>query len=161
MTSTTIQNNYIISTDKALLQIPVIHQYLSVESYWAQNIPLAIVQQSIEGSLCFGIYTKGEQQQIGFARVITDHATFAYLADVFVLAKYRGIGLSKWLMEYILQYPSLQTIRRFMLATQDAHGLYKQFGFKVIEKPERLMQILSFKNYDEILDSTNANINNT
>jgi N-acetylglutamate synthase-like GNAT family acetyltransferase len=160
MTNTTLQNNYIISTDKALLQIPVIHQYLSVESYWAQNIPLAIVQQSIEGSLCFGIYTKDEQQQIGFARVITDQATFAYLADVFVLANYRGIGLSKWLMEYILQYPSLQTIRRFMLATQDAHGLYQQFGFKALEKPERLMQILSFTNYAELLAATNTHINN-
>jgi GNAT superfamily N-acetyltransferase len=161
MSKASIQNSYIISTDKALLQIPVIHQYLSVESYWAKNIPIAIVQQSIDGSLCFGIYTKDEHEQIGFARVITDHATFAYLADVFVLPKYRGIGLSKWLMQHILQYPSLQNIRRFMLATQDAHGLYQQFGFKAIEKPERLMQILSFTNYAELLAASNANINNT
>jgi GNAT superfamily N-acetyltransferase len=161
MSKASIQNSYIISTDKALLQIPVIHQYLSVESYWAKNIPIAIVQQSIDGSLCFGIYTKDEHEQIGFARVITDHATFAYLADVFVLPKYRGIGLSKWLMQHILQYPSLQNIRRFMLATQDAHGLYQQFGFKAIEKPERLMQILSFTNYAELLAASNANINIT
>lgn len=134
------QGEFTISTDKSKLSVPYIHEFLSQQSYWAAGIPLETVKQSIEGSLCFGLYH--EQQQIGFARVVTDQATFGYLADVFVDTAYRGRGLSKWLMQVILAYPGLQGLRRMMLATRDAHALYRQFGFTGIEHPERLMQIV-------------------
>ncbi len=130
---------FIISTDKTRLDINYIHEYLANQSYWAENIPLPIVKKSIEGSLCFGIYA-GENQ-IGFARVITDLACFAYLADVFVDENYRGLGLSKWLMQIILTHPDLQGLRRFLLATRDAHGLYEQFGFSLLSFPEKWMHI--------------------
>jgi GNAT superfamily N-acetyltransferase len=116
----------------------MIHQYLSEESYWAMNIPLDIVQRSIENSLCFGVYD-GEAQ-VGFARVITDQATFAYLADVFVLPNYRGRGIAKRLMATISAYPTLQGLRRWVLATRDAHELYAQFGFTALDQPELFMQ---------------------
>jgi GNAT superfamily N-acetyltransferase len=137
-----LQQGYTISNDKSLLNIPLIHQYLSQESYWAQQIPLATVERSIQHSFCFGIYHA--QQQVGFARVITDHATFAYLADVFVLPEHRGKGLSKWLMHTIHHHPQLQGLRRWMLATRDAHALYKQFGWLAPNKEQssRLMQIV-------------------
>ena len=118
------KGNFSISTDKSKLDIAVIHNFLSC-SYWAENIPVEKVQKSIEGSMCFGVYDNGKQ--IGFARMVTDNATFAYLADVFVLEEYRGHGLSKWLMEVIINHPDLQGLRRFMLATRDAHELYSQF----------------------------------
>ena len=131
------KDGFLISTDRSLLQTEVIHAYLSRQSYWAENIPLTLVERSIENSLCFGIYKDGKQA--GFARVITDFATFGYLADVFVLQEWRGRGLSKWLMEVILSHPGLQDLRRMMLMTMDAQGLYKQFGFSVWEYPERCM----------------------
>jgi GNAT superfamily N-acetyltransferase len=131
--------DYSISTDKEKLQIEIIHYYLSVESYWAKHIPLQIVKQSIENSLCFGVYFKNIQ--VGFARVITDYATFSYLADVFILEPHRGKGLSKWLMKSIMAHPKLQGVRRFCLATKDAHSLYAQFGFKPLSKPESIMEI--------------------
>jgi N-acetylglutamate synthase-like GNAT family acetyltransferase len=142
------KEEFLISTDKALLQTDVIHRYLSQESYWAEGIPRSIVERSIEGALCFGIYTNG--QQIGFARVITDFATFGYLADVFVLDAWRKRGLSKWLMEVVLSHPGLQDLRRMMLITQDAQGLYKQFGFSVWEFPERSMSKRIGKTYAEM-----------
>lgn len=129
---------YTISTDKSHLDIPLIHQFLSQESYWAQNIPLDVVQRSIDNSLCFGMYYG--DQQVGFARVITDQATFAYLADVFVLPEHRGLGLSKQLMETISNWPTLQGLRRWMLATRDAHPLYNQFGFAALDQPDLIMQ---------------------
>jgi len=131
--------NFIISTDKARLQLPVIHDFLANSSYWAKNVPLAVVQKAIANSLCFGVY-EGEQQ-IGFARVTTDYATFAYLADVFILESHRGQGLSKWLMSCIVAHPELQGLRRWMLATRDAHRLYEQYGFRPLEKPERFMEL--------------------
>ena len=132
---------YLISTDKSLLVLTVIHQYLSVESYWAKNIPLEVVKRSIENSLCFGLYF--QDSQIGFARVITDKATFAYLADVFILATHRGKGLSKWLIETIHAQTDLQNLRRWMLETKDAHALYAQFGWEPIpeEMVSRFMQL--------------------
>lgn len=133
-----IKENYTISTDKTWLQIDFIHNYLG-HSYWAEDIPLDVVKKSVEGSMCFGIYI--DRKQIGFARVVTDAATFAYLADVFVDKQYRGKKLSKWLMEVIVSHPDLQGLRRFMLATRDAHGLYEQFGFTQLAFPERWMQI--------------------
>lgn len=135
---TVTKDDYTISTDKDILDILYIHQFLTT-SYWAEGIPVTTVQRSIEGSLCFGVY-KG-QQQIGFARVISDLATYAYLADVFIDEKHRGKGLSKWLVKEILQYPDLQGIRRFELGTRDAHGLYAQFGFTPLPHPEIFMQI--------------------
>jgi GNAT superfamily N-acetyltransferase len=133
------KENFIISTDKNRLDLPYIHQFLSNKSYWAEGIPFDIVKKSIENSLCLGIYD-GEKQ-IGFARIITDEATFGYLADVFVDAAYRGKGLSKWLMNVICDLPFMPLLRRFMLATKDAHALYEQFGFTPLTLPERFMQL--------------------
>jgi len=132
------RDEYLISTNKDTLNIPFIHQFLS-NTYWAAGIPVATIERSIENSLCFGLY-KGNEQ-IGFARVVTDQATFAYLADVFVADAWRGQGLSKWLVEVILQHPGLQNLRRFMLATRDAHSLYARYGFKPLAQPEFIMQI--------------------
>ena len=133
------ENGFIFSDKKELLQIDAIHHYLSTESYWAKGIPLDLVKKSIDGSLCFGIYKNG--QQVGFARWITDAATFGWLCDVYIEKEFRGLGLSKKLMSFMIFHPDLQGLRRYQLATLDAHGLYEQFGFKVIEHPERQMGI--------------------
>lgn len=140
-----MNSDYTISTDKSRLDIPLIHQFLSQQAYWCRNIPLEVVQRSIENSVCFGVY-QGENQ-VGFARVITDLATFGYLADVFILPEHRARGLSKQLMAYIMAYPSLQGFRRWMLVTFDVHGLYTQFGFKPIEDPENTLFIKPFNSY--------------
>jgi GNAT superfamily N-acetyltransferase len=124
----TEKDGYFITCDHAKMDADVIHQYLSQESYWAKGIPKEVVVQSIANSLCFGIFYQGKQ--IGFARLITDKATFAYLADVFVLEAQRGKGLSKWLMQTIHGHPDVQTLRRWVLGTMDAHTLYEQFGWK-------------------------------
>ncbi len=142
---TAVKDDFIISTDKTKLNIALIHNYLNNESYWAKNIPLNVVKKSINGSCCFGLYMK--KNQIGFARVVTDHATFGYIADVFILNEYRGQGLSKWLMKELMQHPDLQGLRRWMLATRDAHGLYAQFGFLPLDKPERMMGLRPFEEY--------------
>ena len=138
-------NEFTISTERARIDIALVHDYLCNESYWAKNIPVAIVKKSIDGSLCFGIYH--HDQQIGFARVITDRATFGYLADVFIIERFRGKGLSKWLMQVIMDHPDLRGFRRWMLATRDAHGLYAQFGFRPLDKPERIMRWSPFNEY--------------
>lgn len=132
--------DFLISDDRKLLDLDLIHQYLSQESYWAKGIPKDVVKRSIDHSVCFGIYTN--QHQIGFARVVTDQATFAYLADVFILEEYRGKGLSKWLVETIHLHPDLQGLRRWLLGTRDAHGLYAKFGWTVFteEVSKRFMQ---------------------
>jgi GNAT superfamily N-acetyltransferase len=130
---------YKLSTDKSRLDITVIHRFLSEESYWAKDIPLQTVERIVAHSLCFGLYD-GEIF-IGFARMITDITSYAYLADVFILPEYRGKGLSKWMMQCILEHPDLQGLRRIMLATRDAHGLYAQFGFTSLDTPERFMQL--------------------
>jgi GNAT superfamily N-acetyltransferase len=132
-----IKGDYSISDDKTKLDVAFIHHFLS-HSYWAENIPVAVVEKSIAGSMCFGVYH--QQQQVGFARVITDKATFAYLADVFVKENHRGHGLSKWLVEVIMDNNDLQGLRRFMLATRDAHGLYAKFGFTPLTNTDRWMQ---------------------
>ena len=131
-------NELMISTDRSQLDVPMIHRYLSVDSTWAKGIPLAIVRRSIEHSLCFGGYLGSEQ--IAFARVITDYATFANLVDVFVLPEYRGRGYSKQLMQAMMSHESLQGLRRFTLATGDAHGLYAAFGFTPPLRPHTLME---------------------
>ncbi|MBL0103448.1 MAG: GNAT family N-acetyltransferase [Bacteroidetes bacterium] len=130
---------YQISTDKSLLNKKVIHEFIS-NSYWAKEIPMEILELSIENSICFGVYEN--DVQVGFARVVTDKATFGYLADVFILESHRGKGLSKMLMDSIMSHPDLQGLRRFMLATRDAHGLYAQYGFTPVALPDRLMEIV-------------------
>ena len=151
-TYSSIENDFLISTDQSKLDIAFVHNYLCNESYWAKNISIDIVNKSIEGSCCFGLYHQQKQtlpynRQVGFARVITDHATFGYLADVFIVESYRGNGLGKWLMETIMSHPELQGFRRWVLATRDAHGLYAQFGFKRLEKTERFMRYSLFDEY--------------
>lgn len=139
MTNDFVRGDYAISTDRNRLDIPAIHDFLS-HSYWAPGIPMSIVERSIANSLCFGLFH--HDSQVGFARVITDRATFAYLADVYVLEAHRGKGLSKWLMDVITAHEDLQGLRRFCLATRDAHGLYEQFGFGPVARPASMMEIL-------------------
>jgi GNAT superfamily N-acetyltransferase len=134
-----LQKGYTISTDKALLNFDMIYDYLHNESYWSKGIAAEKVRTSMENSMCFGIYKDGKQ--VGFARVISDNAIFAYLCDVFVLESHRGFGLSKWLVQTILAHPLLCGLRRWLLATADAHGLYSQFGFIPITNPEKWMGI--------------------
>ena len=141
------KNDYLISTDKTKLDVELIHSFLK-DSYWAREIPFEIVKKSVDNSYCFGVYKN--DVQIGFARIVSDFATFAYLADVFILEEYRGKGLSKWLMECIMQDPNLQNLRTFSLATWDAHSLYEKYGFKAIERPERQMSISNFDIYKEM-----------
>jgi GNAT superfamily N-acetyltransferase len=147
----TTQNEFVISTDKSKLDVAVIHNYLCNESYWAKNIPVEIVKKSIGGSCCFGLYVNENSisKQVGFARVVSDCATFGYLADVFVLESYRGKGLSKWLMETIMNCPDLQGLRGWMLATKDAHKLYEKFGFSLLENTGRFMRLSPFTEYPE------------
>jgi GNAT superfamily N-acetyltransferase len=132
------RDGYVISTDPARLDRPLIHGFLARDSYWAQDIPYDVVMHALDHSLCFGLYAPGGQ--IGLARVVTDYATVAYLADVFVLPEHRGRGLSKWLMETVVAHPALQGFRRFLLHTRDAHGLYAQTGFTALAKPEWAME---------------------
>jgi GNAT superfamily N-acetyltransferase len=131
------RGEYLVSTDRSLLDLQVIHGYLST-SYWAAGVPEEVVGQSIENSLNFGVY-RGEEQ-VGFARVVTDRATFAYLADVFVLEAHRGQGLGKWLVEVVLSHPDLQGLRRWMLATRDAHDLYRRYAFTELARPAIFME---------------------
>jgi GNAT superfamily N-acetyltransferase len=138
-TSLLERDGYSISTDKSKLDVDVIHDYLSTQTYWNEGVPRNIVQRYIEHSLTFGVYH--HDQQAGFCRIISDYTTFAYLADVFILPAHRGKGLSKWLMQRVMNHPDLQGLRRWMLMTRDAHALYEQFGWKVMAMPERCMEI--------------------
>jgi N-acetylglutamate synthase-like GNAT family acetyltransferase len=132
------KGEFTVSTDPRRVDLRAVHAFLT-DCYWARGIPRDVVRRSVENSLCFGIYHGNEL--VGFARVISDRATFAYVADVFVLPQYRGRGLSKFLMQCIMEHPELQGLRRWSLATSDAHELYAQFGFKPIAKPEMWMEI--------------------
>lgn len=134
-----VKDGFTISTEKGKLDIELIHSFLN-RTYWAEGISKETIRRSIEGSLCFGVFES--DKQVGFARMITDKATFAYLADVFIIEEYRGRGLSKWLMQVIMSHPDLQGLRRMILATKDAHGLYKQFGFTPLINVDRWMHIL-------------------
>jgi len=134
-----------ISTEPARLDRTLVHAFLRDRSYWAAGIPREVVDRSIEGALCFGVY-EGDTQ-VGFARVVTDRATFAYLADVFVLESHRGRGIATWLMEVILGHPELQGLRRWILMTRDAHGLYAKFGFQAMADPSRCMEIVDREIY--------------
>lgn len=130
--------NFTISTDPVKLDIAAIHDFLT-HSYWAEGIPLEIVKRGIRHSLCFGLYDS--KRQIGFARVISDYTTYAYLCDVYVLEEYRGKGLGTWLMECVIRHRDLQGLRRFTLLTRDAHDLYRKFGFAPMKDPSRYMEI--------------------
>jgi GNAT superfamily N-acetyltransferase len=132
------RDEYTISTDNQRLDIPLIHDFVSNHSYWAQGRKIETVKLALDHSLNFGLY-KGNQQ-IGFARVVTDYCTFAWLADVFIVDEYRGSGLSKWLVEVIMAHPALGGMRRWVLATRDAHGLYRRFGFTELLQPYRWME---------------------
>jgi GNAT superfamily N-acetyltransferase len=136
--SQNLTQSFHISTDKSLLDLSLIHHFLE-KCYWAENIPYSVLEKSIHNSLCFGVY-EGEKQ-VGFARVITDYATFAYLEDVFVITPYRGRGLGKWLIDTILKHPELQNIRMWLLLTDDAHELYRRYGFQELAHPEIFMEI--------------------
>ena len=140
-----LKKGYTISADKALIDFEAVYQYLNGESYWAKGIPAERLEKAISNSICFGVYK--DALQAGFARVVTDQATFAYICDVFILPGYRGNGLSKWLMQTIVEHPELQGLRRWSLATADAHGLYSQFGFTSLNKPENWME--KFKPYQQ------------
>lgn len=133
------RGEFLVSTDPKRLDLNVIHTFLT-NCYWAKGIPREVVARSIEHSLCFGIYD-GTGAQVAFARVISDFATVAYLGDVFVLESHRGRGLSKWMMESIMRHPALQGLRRWILLTRDAHGLYERFGFTPLKSPARYMEL--------------------
>jgi N-acetylglutamate synthase-like GNAT family acetyltransferase len=133
------QGDCLISTDRDKLDLNMVHRYLTTESYWSPGIPFDTVKQASEHSLCFGVYHK--DKQIGYARIISDYTTIAYLADVFILSEFRGNGLSKWLIKTIQSHPDLQGLRRWILLTKDAHGLYRQTGWKDIAQPELWMEI--------------------
>ena len=130
------KDTYTISDESERLQLEVIVEYLA-RAYWSNRRPRAVIEKSLRHSLCFGVYE--QDRQIGFARVVSDQATFAYLADVFILESHQGHGLGKWLVQTILEHPDLQGLRRWMLATRDAHRLYSQFGFAALENPDRYM----------------------
>jgi len=132
---------YEISTDQARLDIPAMFAYLT-RSYWSPGIPLATVERAARNSLCFGLYEQATGQQVGLTRVVTDHATFAYLCDVYVLEEHRGLGLGKFMMRAVMAHPALTGARRAMLGTRDAHGLYAQYGFRAPPDDRVLMQIL-------------------
>jgi GNAT superfamily N-acetyltransferase len=133
------RGDFLISTDPGLLDLAVIHDFLANRSYWAPGITHQVLRRALDASLCFGLYEHG--RQIGLARVVTDRATFAWLCDVFVLEEYRGRGLSKWLMGCVVAHPDLQSLRRFVLGTRDAHGLYARYGFKPLADPTRFLEI--------------------
>ena len=141
-----IKDNFKITTDKSQLDVAAIYSYLSQHSYWAKNIATQRVQRACDNSLCFGLYDSNGQ--IGLARVITDYATFAYLCDVYVLPAYKGKGLGKWLMACVMAHTDLQQLRRWLLATKDAHGLYEQFGFGPLSKPDRHMELKNTEVFD-------------
>jgi GNAT superfamily N-acetyltransferase len=140
------RGEFLVSTDPARLDLDVIHGFLT-NCYWANGIPREVVARSIKHSLCFGIYD-GSGAQVGFARVISDFATVAYLGDVFVLKSHRGRRLSTWMMECIIQHPRLQGLRRWILLTRDAHGLYEKFGFTPLKAPERYMELHRADRYE-------------
>ncbi len=132
------KDQFFISTDQCLLDLKKTHQMIA-ESYWAKGISQCLFEKSVKNSLCFGLYK--DNMQLGFARVVSDYATFAYLGDIFIVSDYRGHGLSKWLMEVVMLHPELQGLRRFCLGTKDAHGLYEKYGFKSIDNSRNWMEI--------------------
>lgn len=151
MHTTLSRNSYTLSSDPGRLDVDAIHDFLT-NCYWAKGISREVVVRSIENSLCFGVY-RGKKQ-VGFARVISDFATYAYIGDVFVLESHRGRGLSQWMMEEIINHPRLQNLRRWTLLTRDAHGLYARFGFTPVTKPERYMELHNPAVYERKLEQS-------
>lgn len=141
-----LKKGFKINTDKTLLDLDYIYNFLTQESYWAKGLLRKSFETSINESICFGVYFK--EKQIGFARVVSDKSTFAYLADVFIDNDFRSLGLSKWLVQTVVNHPNFKNIRRFLLATADAHQLYQKFGFEPLKKPDRFLE--KFKAYDDI-----------
>lgn len=135
------RGEYVISTDPSMLDLDAVHKFLQ-RSYWASERPLETVKRSVEGSLNFGLYRADDRRQVGFARVVTDFATFAWLCDVFIDEDHRGQGLGVWLMETVVEHPELRCMRLWMLGTRDAHGLYEKIGFAPLSAPEKWMQKL-------------------
>jgi GNAT superfamily N-acetyltransferase len=133
------QGDFLISTDPGLLDIPLVHDFLANRSYWAAGRPLEVVRRALDNSLCFGLYER--ERQVGLARVVTDRATFAWLCDVFVLEAYRGRGLAKWLVECVMGHYTLKGLRRVLLGTRDAHGLYGRYGFTTLADPAQFMEV--------------------
>ena len=131
-------SDFTIDTDRSRLDVDSIQSFFENDSYWAQTRTREQTETAIANSICFGLYSA--ERQIGFARVVSDRATFAYIGDVYVLDEFRGQGLSKWLMETILEHPDLQRLRRWILATRDAHGLYERYGFHELVHPDRWME---------------------
>ena len=145
------KKEFLISTDKNKLDIPMIHSFLTNESGWSNGIPYEKVKKSIDNSLNFGLYIQGKQ--IGFARVISDYSTIAYLGDIFILDQYRGLGLSKWLMEVIMNHEELQGLRRWILLTSTAEWLYEKYGFNKLPKPEIYMEKFNPNVYDKLKET--------
>jgi GNAT superfamily N-acetyltransferase len=132
------RDGYTISTDRRRLDLAGMHRFLA-SSYWSPGLPFDVLTRAVAGSLCFGLYHNREQ--VGFARVVTDSATFAYLCDVYLLPEHRGRGLGGWLMDAVVGHPALQGLRRFVLVTRDAHRLYERFGFRPLARPEGYMEV--------------------
>jgi GNAT superfamily N-acetyltransferase len=145
--------NFEITTDQARLDLDKIHAFLALQSNWAKDITRPTVEKSVRNSLCFGLFHG--RAQVGFARVISDRATIAYLGDVFVLPEYRGRGLAKWLMDCVISHPDLQNLRRWILVTDDAHGLYRKYGFTPLASPESFMELHNPEVYklDDVISS--------
>ncbi len=152
LSSEPLKGEYSISSDRERLDLNVVHDFLAA-SYWSPGLPREVLQRAIEGSVCFGVYHQGKQ--VGFARVVTDKATFAYLCDVFVLDSHRGRGLGRWLMEAVVAHPDLQGLRRMVLVTRDAHGLYEKFGFLPLARPAGYMELHRPNVYDSGSSETN------
>jgi len=138
------KGEYTISTDPSRLNMDVVHGYLA-RAFWSEDIPRDTVERAVRNSLCFALFEGA--QQVGFARVVTDYATFAWICDVFVLESHRGRGLAKWLMQSVVGHPNLQGLRRWHLTTRDAHDLYRKVGFVPLSKPERHMEIFTYEMY--------------
>ena len=151
MHTTLTRDGYTLSADPARLDLDVIYGFLT-NCYWSRGIPREVVARSIENSLCFGVYEG--TKQVGFARVISDFATYAYIGDVFILQSHRGRGLSQWMMECIMNHPKLQKLRRWTLVTRDAHGLYAKFGFTAVAKPESNMELHNPAVYERKLEQS-------
>lgn len=141
-------SGYALSTDKQRLDMDLIHHFLAEESYWSRGVPRDVVERAVQNSMCFGVYYEG--QQVGFGRVVTDHASFALLADLFVLDGHRGRGISKWMLRCITGHEALQGLRRWLLLTSDAHELYAKFGFTPLGNPSRFMEVLRADIYAKV-----------
>lgn len=152
--NTYVGDGFTVSNNKEYLNVDVIYDYLHNEAYWSKGIPLRLVKESIQNSICFGIFQgdpqNGGSKQVGFGRIISDLSTFAYLADVFVLPEFRGLGLGKSLVQTMISYPGIKEVRKILLATKDAHGLYKQYGFMNVEDKNLFMEINQKDIYSEI-----------